>query len=390
MKFSRKLLTIGHSYIVPLNRRLANEMSRSSNWEVTVVSPLALKGDLRPLKLEKDKHDRATIEGVPVRFDRSPHVMVYGDRLRDLLQQGWDLVHCWEEPYVLSGGQIAWHTPAHIPLVYFTAQNNSKRYLPPFNWIETRTMQRSAGWIAAGQQVANALKHRPGYDRPMRIIPHGVDTDCFFPDPEARKTIHHRLEWDQSNAPVIGFLGRFVPEKGLSMLMRVLDQIDQPWRALFVGTGTMEAELRSWAEQYGDRVRICTTVTHDQVPQYLNAMDLLCAPSQTMQNWREQFGRMLIEAFACGVPVIGSDSGEIPYVIKDAGIVVAERDEQAWIRAVSLLLDDAEQRREFAQQGLDRSQATYRWSVIAKQHLEFFDSILDQSHQRSGAVQQCL
>ncbi|MGG6265131.1 glycosyltransferase family 4 protein [Leptolyngbya sp. AN03gr2] len=386
MKFSRKLLTIGHSYIVPLNRRLANEMSRISQWEITVVSPSALKGDLRPLKLEINAHDRATVEGVPVRFDRVPQLMIYGDRLREILRQNWDLVHCWEEPYVLSGGQVAWYTPKHVPLVYFTAQNNSKDYPLPFNWIETQTMQRSSGWIAAGQLVANALKHRKGYDRPMRMIPHGVDVDCFCPNSKARQAIHQQLEWDQMNVPVIGFLGRFVPEKGLSLLMQVLDRINQPWRALFVGTGAMEADLRSWSKQYGDQVRICTTVTHDQVPDYLNAMDLLCAPSQTTRGWREQFGRMLIEAFACGVPVIGSDSGEIPYVIADAGIVVSEQDEQAWIQAISLLLEDSEQRHELAQRGLDRAHSVYQWSAIAKQHLEFFDAILAQHSQRLEVV----
>ena len=67
-------------------------------------------------------------------------------------------------------------------------------------------------------------------------------------------------------------------------------------------------------------------------------MDILVAPSQTVSNWREQFGRMLIEAFACGVPVIGSDSGEIPYVIQDAGVVVGEKDELGWIAAIAELL----------------------------------------------------
>ena len=55
-------------------------------------------------------------------------------------------------------------------------------------------------------------------------------------------------------------------------------------------------------------------------------MDLLCAPSRTTPRWREQFGRMLIEAMACGVPVIASPSGEIPYVVGDAGVLVPEGD----------------------------------------------------------------
>jgi glycosyltransferase involved in cell wall biosynthesis len=60
-------------------------------------------------------------------------------------------------------------------------------------------------------------------------------------------------------------------------------------------------------------------VAHDEVPAYLNAMDLLCAPSLTTPSWREQLGRMVVEALACGVPVISSDSGELPFVVADAG-----------------------------------------------------------------------
>lgn len=149
----------------------------------------------------------------------------------------------------------------------------------------------------------------------------------------------------------------------------------------------MEATLRTWANRYPKQVQICTTVKHNDVPQYLNAMDILCAPSQTMPNWREQFGRMLVEAFACGVPVVGSDSGEIPYVIQDAGVVVSETDEQAWIQALSDLLESPSRRAELAERGLQRAHTVYAWSVIAKQYLEFFTEQLD-SQEKSNSFQE--
>jgi glycosyltransferase involved in cell wall biosynthesis len=211
----------------------------------------------------------------------------------------------------------------------------------------------------------------------MRLIPLGVDINHFYPSPDAGPQIRRSLGWEEQGVPVIGYLGRLVPEKGLELLMRVLERLQTPWRALFVGTGSMEAALRTWADRYGDRVRLCTNVKHGDVPQYLNAMDILCAPSQTMPNWQEQFGRMLIEAFACGVPVIGSDSGEIPYVIQDAGVVVGEKDEQGWLEALSDLLESPSRRDELAAKGLERSHSIYAWPVIAKQYLEFFTELSD-------------
>src|SRR5262249_6787421 len=155
------------------------------------------------------------------------------------------------------------------------------------------------GWVAFGRTVADALGVRPGYrDRPYCLIPPGVDVDRFRPDLDAGRAVRRALGWADDGPPVVGFLGRLVPEKGLGLLTRVLDSLHSSWRALFVGAGPEAEQLRAWARRHGDQVRVCTDVGHDAVPRYLNAMDVLCAPSQTTPRWREQFGRMLIEAFA--------------------------------------------------------------------------------------------
>ncbi len=379
MPSPRKLLSIGHSYVVALNRRLVNEIARlgQEEWEVTAIAPSFLYGDLRPLHLETDSDEICKLESVPLHLSQYPHVMSYGWRLKEILQQGWDLVHCWQEPYIVAGGQVAYWMPKQTPLVYRTAQSQLKQYPPPFNWIERYAMNRAAGWVCCGQTVAQTLKTRKGYSLPMRMIPLGVDINYFYPNSDAGRQTRRSLAWEEQGAPVIGYLGRLVPEKGLDLLMQVLERLQTPWQALFVGTGAMEAALRTWANRYPDNVRICTNVKHNDVPQYLNAMDILCAPSQTMPNWREQFGRMLIEAFACGVPVIGSDSGEIPYVIRDAGIIVGEKDEQGWIQALTDLLESPLKRAELAAISLEYAHSTYAWSVIAKQYLEFFTERLD-------------
>jgi glycosyltransferase involved in cell wall biosynthesis len=133
----------------------------------------------------------------------------------------------------------------------------------------------------------------------------------------------------------------------------------------------MESELRDWSTKHADRVKILR-VPHDDVPAYVNAMDMLCAPSQTTPEWREQFGRMLVEAFACAVPVIGSDSGEIATVIGDAGIVVGERDVGGWTAAIDRLLSSATTRSELGQRGLAAAKEKFAWTVVAGQYLRFF------------------
>jgi phosphatidylinositol alpha-1,6-mannosyltransferase len=375
----RKLLTIGHSYVVTLNRRLAHEMSRvgGHRWEVTAAAPSYFRGDFGPLALERPQTESCAVQPLPVHLSRFIHLMLYGRGLSSLLRRDWDLVHCWEEPYILAAAQIAFQTAPHTPLVFFTFQNLAKRYPPLFASLERYCLSRSAAWIGAGETVAATLTKR-GYDiRPHRVIPLGVDQSVFRPMPEARTAVRHRLGWAGEGPSVIGYLGRFVPEKGLALLMDALDRTSAPWRALFVGGGKMEPALRRWAATHADRVRIVTGVPHDGVPAYLNAMDVLCAPSQTTPSWREQLGRMLIEAFACGVPVIASDSGEIPYVVRDAGIVVAEDDIDAWANAIATLAENPDARAELAQRGLERVHAAFTWDVVARAHLEFFDTLLE-------------
>ena len=379
-----KLLTVGHSYIVGANRRLAQEIARlgADKWEVVTAAPKFFQGtrDLRSVKLQLADQEPYRIEAINAYFTRQVHCFWYGSQLRHLLAQPWDVVHSWEEPFIVAGGQIARWTHSSTRLVFSTFQNWSKHYPPPFNWIERFSMRRASGWIPFGQTIVNALSGRAGYvNRPFQMIPPGVDTVQFQNDPSSGRNIRESLGWEASGPPIVGFLGRFTVEKGLSLLTAALDRQTGPWRALFVGAGPMEGTLRDWSKRYGDRVRFCTQVHHAEVPHYLNAMDLLCTPSQTTPHWREQFGRMLIEAFACGVPVIGSDSGEIPYVLREDGIVLPEANEQAWTEAIGNLLENPQRRRELSARGRDRAVTEFDWSVVARQHLDFFSRLLDQS-----------
>lgn len=376
----RRLLSIGHSYSVALNRRLPSEIARVGGWEVTVAAPAFFHGDLRPVLLERGQDEQCRVVPVDAYWSRRIHLMTYGWQLRELLQEDWDLIHCWEEPHVAAGGQVAWLAPTGVPLVFATFRNIAKRYPPPLNWIERYAMRRASGWIAFGQTVAEALNTRsPFVDRPSRVIPVGVDVAHFQPNRAAGDEIRRQLGWDGS-VPIVGYLGRFVPEKGLGLLMAVLDTLATPWRALLVGSGPLESTLHDWRRTRPDRVRIVSAVTHDRVPQYLNAMDVLCVPSQTTPRWREQFGRMLIEAFACGVPVVGSDSGEIPHVVADAGVIVRESAVDEWIGAIARLLGDCDLRRDLATRGIERAHRVFTWPCVARQHVEFFNQLLDSKN----------
>ena len=151
----RRLLTIAHSFCVGLNRRLAHEIARAGGeqWEVTAVAPRFFHGDLRPIPLEAQPGELCRVVAVNVHLSRVAQLFFYGLGFRAVMRERWDLVHCWEEPYVVAGGQVALLSPAASKLVFYTFQNIAKHHVPPLSTIERMCVERSAGWLASGETL---------------------------------------------------------------------------------------------------------------------------------------------------------------------------------------------------------------------------------------------
>ncbi|MFZ1122620.1 MAG: hypothetical protein WAN81_20535, partial [Candidatus Binataceae bacterium] len=203
----RRLLTIAHSYCVALNRRLAHEMARAggAQWEVTAVAPRFFHGDLRPIPLEPQPGELCRVAAIDVHLSRIPQLFFYGLGLRAVMHERWDLVHCWEEPYVIAGGQVARWSPAASKVVFYTFQNIAKNYAPPFSVIERMCAGRAAGWLASGETVAQTQLERCWSHRPHRVVPLGVDVELFRPDTERGRAARARLGWNDEGPPVVGY-----------------------------------------------------------------------------------------------------------------------------------------------------------------------------------------
>lgn len=372
-----RVLTVGHSYVVALNQAVPKAIARDGRIELTLAAPRFHYGDLRRLRLEKTADPDYEIVPLGARLTRWNHVFWY-DRsaLRRLLRDGrFDLVHIWEEPYTVAGYQLARAACERgYRFVFRTAQSIVKRYPWPFSRFERYSVERAAGWVAGGQLVYEAMVAKGFPAARGRVITLGVDGNAFRPLTAAqREAVLREL---RLAPPVVGFVGRLVAAKGLDVLMAALERVPPPWSLLVLGAGPYRERLLAWAEarQIRDRVRV-QLVPHGDVPHYLGALDLLLAPSQTTPSWKEQFGRMVIEAFACRVAVIGSDSGEIPHVIGDAGIVLPERDVDAWAEAVRDLLGDQARRDALAERGFRRCRERYEVSRVAEQYLALYHEL---------------
>jgi glycosyltransferase involved in cell wall biosynthesis len=145
-------------------------------------------------------------------------------------------------------------------------------------------------------------------------------------------------------------------------------------KLLIVGDGPLRGEVETEIERLGldDRVQVLLRVASTAVPELMRGLDALILPSISTPSWKEQFGRVLIEAMACGVPVIGSDSGEIPHVIGDAGLIVPEGNEAALSNAMERLHDDANLRRDLGKRGRERVLAYFTHRKVAVRTLEAY------------------
>ena len=149
------------------------------------------------------------------------------------------------------------------------------------------------------------------------------------------------------------------------------------FKLLMVGRGPLEDEIRAFAQArgWGDRLKIVSGVNQTEIGRYQNCMDVMAVPSLTRPFWKEQFGHVIIEAMACEVPVIGSDSAEVPRVIGDAGLITPEDDPLALRATLSRFAESAELRKELGKAGRRRVLQTYTHNQIARQLLSFFEGL---------------
>ena len=281
-----------------------------------------------------------------------------------------DVIDVWSEPWGRVSRQVVRLRDRVLPgsaVIAETEQNLDKWMPPPFpRW--RRRVLRGADYLIGRSEEAVRVCRRHGYAGPGGVVPNAVDAELFRPMDRAACRAALEAEVGAKLPFVVGYAGRFVEEKGLLDLIAAVASCGREVHAVFVGGGDFEPQLRAAAAdpKVAGRVHFLPGRPLEELPALFNGFDLFCLASRTTPAWKEQFGRVIIEAQACETPVLGTDSGAIAEVVEDAGVVVPERDPAALAAAITALRADPGRLREMGAAGRRRVLARYTWSRVAE------------------------
>jgi glycosyltransferase involved in cell wall biosynthesis len=352
-----RILRIYHSAVVDEYRHRERALRQRHGHDVHVVCPPAWREGSQLVRPGTDAE--VPVHIVPVRGPAHPNLFWYRGRelgavIRHLRPEIVDLQ---EEPFGLAVARalpLVQREAPNAKLCLYTAQNLPKRYPPPFSVYERRALAAAGAAYPCSTEAGQRLRAR-GFRGSVHVIPLGVTI------PPAIRTPSGRVR--------VGFVGRLDPPKGAVIAVRafVLAAAGRGASLAVIGSGHELEALRAEVSEaaISDQVEFTGAVSQDEALQRIAGLDVVMIPSLTTRHWKEQFGRVAVQAMAHGASVIASDSGALREVVADAGVLVPEGDVDGFARELGRLLDEPHRRAELSARGRIRAIEHFSWDVVA-------------------------
>ena len=365
-----KILVIWKALVSEAYHKRFIELAKFKDVELALVVPTKWHNT----ELEKTCCSEYKIIPKRVVLNGSNHFHWYPGLARIIRQVRPDILHIEEEHYsIVTYQAIRLAKKYNVKSMFVSLQNIYKIYPFPFSWIEKYNMQNADYVVAVSDEIKSVLIRKGLGKGQIPVIPYGVDHLM------CRKTESQKLESKLGlDSFTIGYMGRFVVEKGIMDLLYAVSRINNNFNLLLVGSGKLKYKIEAEGRRLGllEKIRIVDSIPSSKVPYYLNCMDCLVLPSRTTRKWKEQFGRVLTEAMSCEVPVIGSDSGEIPNVIGDCGLVFKEGDVNDLSSKIKRLINNPGLRGELAKKGRQRVLEDFTQEKAARDTYKIYQKMM--------------
>ncbi len=364
-----KVLVTGHHFVTKNNQRRIEELAKHKDLEISLLAPHWWREESRKVYLEKDYNKDYTIYKGRILFTSHTALSFYIFGVYKLLWQiKPDIIDIYEEPWSLTTLQILLFRKLFLrksKVMFYSAQNINKKYPFPFNFIEKFTFNNADYCYPCSKGVVDVLRAK-GYQGKIEVVPLALD-------------ISDEIKKDKNEVFVIGYVGRLVEEKGILDLVNACNQLSKVYKLLVVGDGPLKSKILKIIKfrNIADRVEFAGAVKREDMSEYYAKMDVLVAPSRTTARWKEQFGRMIAEAFMYGVPVIGSDSGSVPETMAGCGIVFRESDVRKLKDAILSVMNNQKAREEMIKRGREYALNNYKNEIVAEKHYSIYKELLN-------------
>ena len=373
-----RVLVLSHSYIMKPYRRKFNLIAAKPDIIVRVITPNKWYESFQEINFSPDENSDCEEVACPIRFSGYGSRFYYrGNIAKHFRDFKPDIIHLEEEAWSLNALQTVRLKRKYCPNSRFIFRTSlsipsKQRFGPLPIWIEKRVFRETDIAFPLSKNAGEILKLR-GFNGTQIPFPNGVDISLF----NKRDMTHLKDTLGINDCFVIGYIGRIIQMKGIDTLIEAAAKLNFPYKLLIVGKGEDKPIFKSLALKYqiNEKIVWIDAVPPEKVPNYLNCMNTLILPSRTTKDWVEFFGRVLIEGMACEVPVIGSDSGEIPHVIGDAGFVFTEGDASELARKISKIANEPTLYKTFQKRGLERVQE-FTWETIAQRTYDVYQDLL--------------
>ena len=370
---------VSKTFVATTAQRQLEWIARQPDTQLSLVTPDVWKSDDgRDIAFRNVFTSNYAVARLPVVFNGHYHFYLYRRLRKTLTDLKVDLIHIDEEPYNPAGLQSQRIADAlGVPTVFVAWQNILRDYPVPYRKIEQYNYARTSHIIAGNTAAADVLRKKR-YSGPLSVFSlHGVDPEIYAPGNAVKPTgkLH------------IGYVGRVVHYKGIEVLLRAVAGLPESCELRIIGSGPDEQLYRGLTHELSlqHRVTFSSAVDAGEIPALLRTLDVLVLPSLTQKNWKEQFGRVLIEAMSCGVPVVGSDSGEIPEVISNAGVIVPEGDSDALRQALLKLALDSGLRQQLAEAGRRRVLERFTQEQVARETRQVYADAMQFFQRRASS-----
>jgi len=299
--------------------------------------------------------------------------------------RGFDIVHCSDPCHLFTyqAARLKRRLQYKLTAIQYENIPFAREEKPLVRWTRPVIYREIDAFFAMSCRAKEALLREGVPTSKIAVIGNGVDTNTFKLDPAARREWRRRLGLDDSTLVVL-FVGRLHESKGVFQLVnaahRVFSLGDEASHVRFVlaGRGRAESALRHHIRRLGleDRVLLAGSVPHADIHRLHSTADIFVLPSIPTHLWQEQFGIVLIESMACGIPVVAAGSGSIPEVVGDAGLLVQTADHVSLADSLLELIRDDERRRALGAAARRRVEHHFSLPTIGQKLQSAFESVL--------------